>query len=224
MVKSPVGKVLGLWFLSLLTLQSSAWAQRQGHAVHRPGHFGARYLGFHGRVPSFYGSHRGYGRPGVVYRFPSYRPYQFSQNYGAFRHYSPYPPQYTRYFSSRPHFYPVVPFGFGVTPYSYGSVLIDPYWPGIGYNSRYLLEERPRVTKIPQTESRSATEPMWLLALNDGSIRAARNYWLEDDTLRYSTRDGKSASVPLSELDLSFTLQLNRERSLDFRLPKPSTD
>jgi hypothetical protein len=65
---------------------------------------------------------------------------------------------------------------------------------------------------------------MWLLALNDGSIRAARDYWLEDDTLRYLTRDGKSASVPLSELDLSFTLQLNRERSLDFRLPKPPTD
>jgi len=54
-----------------------------------------------------------------------------------------------------------------------------------------------------------------LLALNDGSIRATRDYWLELDTLPYLTRDGKSASVPLSELDLSFTLQLNRERGRD---------
>jgi hypothetical protein len=47
---------------------------------------------------------------------------------------------------------------------------------------------------------------MWMLALNDGSIRTARDYWLEDDTRRSLTRDGKPASLPLSELDASFTL------------------
>jgi hypothetical protein len=100
-------------------------------------------------------------------------------------------------------------------------VPIDPYRPGIGYSSPYLLgEERLRETEPPR-ESQNATERIWLLAFNDGSIRAAKDYWLENNTLYYLTRDGESASLPLSELDLSFTLQVNRERGLDFRLPKP---
>jgi hypothetical protein len=62
---------------------------------------------------------------------------------------------------------------------------------------------------------------VWLVALIDGTIRAVKDYGLKDDTLTYVTRDGQSSSVPLSEVDLSFTIQLNRERGLEFRLPRP---
>ena len=192
-----VWKIFVLWFLCLLALQSSAWAQRHGrHAGYRPGHFGARQPSFQGRAPGFHGNHPGYGRPGLVYRFPSHRPYRFSPSYGAFRHYRPYPQYHRRYFYVGPRVYPFVPFRYGIPPYPYHSGFADPYWPGIGYSSRYLLgEERARVTGPERETERGPTERMWLLALNDGSIRAATDYWLDDGTLRYLTRDGKSASV-----------------------------
>jgi hypothetical protein len=210
-----IRRVFALWILSLLAFPSSAWAQRHGHAGYRSGHFSARHPGFHGRAQGFY------GRPGQIYGFPTSRSNRFPST---FTYYRPYRQYHRRNFSVGPRVYPLVPFGYGIAPYPYYSAFGDPYWPGIGHSSRYLLgEERPRVTEPPR-ESRRATERIWLLALNDGSIRAVRDYWLEDNMLHYLTRDGKSSSFPLSELDLSFTLQLNRERGLDFRLPKPLAD
>jgi len=228
-----VRKVCALWVLSLLFVATPVWSQRHGAAGSRSGHFRGGYSNFHARTPGLVGS-PSYARPAQIYRFPTYPSYRVP----AFRippvgYYRPYPLYSRPYYYFRPWTYPITPFGFGLAPYPYSSVFVGPYWPGgsygynYGYSSSYndnagprsFGEEAPRATEV-QPKSQSAAEQMWLLALNDGSIRAVTDYWLEKDTLHYLTRDGKSASVPLSELDLSFTTQLNRERGLDFRLSK----
>ena len=220
-----VWKIFVLWFLCLLALQSSAWAQRHGrHAGYRPGHFGARQPSFQGRAPGFHGNHPGYGRPGLVYRFPSHRPYRFSPSYGAFRHYRPYPQYPRRYFYVGPRVYPFVPFRYGIPPYPYHSGFADPYWPGIGYSS---LPSWRRAGPGDWTRTRNRERPHrahvaagFKRRLDSGGYGLLAGRWhapLPDSRWQIGFRS-------LSELDLSYTLQLNRERRLDFRLPKPPAE
>ena len=222
-----IRKVCALWVLSLLAVSSPAWAQRHGGGGYRSGHLSGRYSSPQARTPGLHSGGLGYARPGQSYGFHPYPAYRFP----SVPYYRRYPQHPRPYVYFRPRFYPIVPFGFRLAPYPYSSLYVDPYWPGAGYGYSYsspytyyspgysVGDEPPRATEL-RPESRSAAEQIWLLALNDGSIRAATDYWQENDTLHYLTREGKSASVPLSELDLSFTTQLNRERGLEFSLPK----
>jgi len=124
-----------------------------------------------------------------------------------------------------PRFYSSLYFGFAAAPYSYYSVpFYYPYPP----NKLYWPEATPAYEPPLGTERRKdaqgVADRVWLVALSDGTIRAVEDYWLKDDTLTYVTRDGKSSSVPLPKVDLAFTIQLNRERGLEFRLPRPSAE
>jgi hypothetical protein len=60
---------------------------------------------------------------------------------------------------------------------------------------------------------------LYLIALKTGLIQAALAYWVEAGELHYITRDRKHKQVALTGIDRPFTLQLNRERRVPFRLP-----
>jgi hypothetical protein len=63
-------------------------------------------------------------------------------------------------------------------------------------------------------------EPLYLLATNDGVIRAVLAYWAEKDTVQYVTMDHERKSLPISAIDRQLSSRLNRERGVSFGLPK----
>lgn len=221
-------RTLAFWFILAMALSISARAQRGGYGAPRSGHLGGGHLSFQGGGSGFRSYHGysqwGYVRYGPLYGFRPYSRYGFHNYYSPFRYYyGPfgYYPGYYR----RPPFYSGLYFGFAVPPYPYYSVPVYyPYSP----NTLYWPEGTPTYVPPPYIERRNdvqgVPDRVWLVALSDGTIRAVKYYWLEDDTLTYITRDGNSSSVPLSEVDLSFTIQLNRERGVEFRLPTPSAE
>lgn len=71
---------------------------------------------------------------------------------------------------------------------------------------------------IPQ----GPTAGTWLVALDGGLVRTVRDYWVEGEVFHYILRDGTEGSMPFSAIDLPLTEQLNGERGLTFRIPKPS--
>ena len=62
-------------------------------------------------------------------------------------------------------------------------------------------------------------DPLFLLAMNDGTIRAVLAYWVDGATVHYVTMDHEQKQTPLSSLDHSLSERLNRERNVTFRLP-----
>jgi hypothetical protein len=82
---------------------------------------------------------------------------------------------------------------------------------GSGYAST-----QPR-TEVPGATSRPAPA-LTVLVFKDRTLVMVRDYWLEGERLWYETSDGVVASIFLDQLDLPFTQQLNRERSVRFVL------
>ncbi|MBY0507746.1 MAG: hypothetical protein K2X03_27790 [Bryobacteraceae bacterium] len=101
--------------------------------------------------------------------------------------------------------------------------LVPSYWSyPLIYRPAYPIVQAPVViVQGPVKNHREVDTSTWLVALDGGLIRAVRDYWLDGDVFHYVLRDGTEGSMPLSEIDLSLTEQLNRERGLTFRLPKP---
>ena len=60
---------------------------------------------------------------------------------------------------------------------------------------------------------------IFLIAMQDHSIRPVIAYWVQDDKLHYVTRDGVLDQVSLSQVDRDFSKQLNAERNVPFALP-----
>ena len=111
------------------------------------------------------------------------------------------------------------------------SVIVNPdYQPQVqnpslrDYSNVPLLESPPleqRLSEPPpaiiQQADQSAT--IFLIALKDGTIVAAIGYWVEGETLSYVTRDGTINRVSIDRVDGDFSVKLNAERKLDFKLP-----
>jgi len=119
-----------------------------------------------------------------------------SFGYGYYPSYSYFPPIYTYY-----------------SPPVYVPAIVEP----VPYAESYRGYER-------ETDRASTKDRYWLIALKDHSIQAATDYWLEDSTLHYVTRDGTKSSAELANVDLEFTRELNRERGLEFQLPRPASE
>ena len=64
-----------------------------------------------------------------------------------------------------------------------------------------------------------AAEPLYLLAMRDGTIRAVLSYSADGAALHYVTLDHEQKQVPLSSLDRALSERLNRERNVPFKLP-----
>ncbi len=78
---------------------------------------------------------------------------------------------------------------------------------------RSYMEERPVV------ENRNEP-PLYLIARKDDSVIAAIAYWVDGDTLHYVDRRHEPKQIRLDEVDRGLSEQLNRERRVDFRLPR----
>jgi hypothetical protein len=71
----------------------------------------------------------------------------------------------------------------------------------------------------PNAQAKKYEDTLFLLAMNDGTIRAVLAYWVDGATVHYVTMDHEQKQTPLSSLDHSLSERLNRERNVTFRLP-----
>jgi hypothetical protein len=71
----------------------------------------------------------------------------------------------------------------------------------------------------PNDQTRKYDEPLFLLAMNDGTIRAVLAYWVDGATVHYVTMDHMQKQTPLASLDRTLSVRLNRERNVTFSLP-----
>ena len=80
---------------------------------------------------------------------------------------------------------------------------------------------RASIREYPENSSAAPTyeAPIYLIALRDGSIRAATAYWVEGNTLHYVTLQHERKQISLDDVDRGFSERLNQERRVDFRLP-----
>ncbi len=69
-------------------------------------------------------------------------------------------------------------------------------------------------------EPNQSKASLFLIAFKDGSIYPAIAYWVEGNTVNYITKDGVHNRATIDRVDQPFSEQLNRERGLDFKLPK----
>ncbi len=79
----------------------------------------------------------------------------------------------------------------------------------------------------------SANAPLVMLYLKDGSVYALSNYWVADGKLHYKTQYGGENSVPLDQIDIQHTVDVNAKRGVSITLrpapdaapaPQPSPD
>jgi hypothetical protein len=81
----------------------------------------------------------------------------------------------------------------------------------------YEPQQRVNAETAPPAEE----NPTYLIAFKDHTIYAALAYWVEDGTLHYVTNQNTHNQVSLDLVDHELSNRLNRERSVDFRLPPP---
>ncbi len=74
---------------------------------------------------------------------------------------------------------------------------------------------QPQAEPAPRVEENQT----YLIAFKDHTIYAALAYWVEDGTLHYVTNQNTHNQVSLDLVDRELSDRLNRERSVDFRLP-----
>jgi hypothetical protein len=133
-------------------------------------------------------------------------------------------------------------FGFGL---GYGYGYCDPYWgcpPGYyngGYYgnqiynqstdessvsnefnpSRYWAPATPEDTGGGAT---SSSDSEVVLFLKDGTIYAITDYWIADNKLHYVTNYGGENSIPLEQIDMQRTVDVNAKRGINITLrPTP---
>jgi len=71
----------------------------------------------------------------------------------------------------------------------------------------------------PTAQARKYEDTLFLLAMNDGTIRAVLAYWVDGANVHYVTMDHEQKQTPLSALDHGLSERLNRERNVTFHLP-----
>jgi hypothetical protein len=71
----------------------------------------------------------------------------------------------------------------------------------------------------PAIQANKYEEPLYLLAMKDGTIRAVLAYWVDGATVHYVTMDHEQKQTTLASLDRGLSVRLNRERNVTFQLP-----
>jgi len=74
-------------------------------------------------------------------------------------------------------------------------------------------------TPSAAAQAKKYEEPLYLLAMNDGTIRAVLAYWVDGTTVHYVTMDHVQKQTSLGSLDRGLSERLNRERNVAFQLP-----
>jgi hypothetical protein len=60
---------------------------------------------------------------------------------------------------------------------------------------------------------------IYLVALQDGTVRSALAYWVEGDTVHYISTKYVKSTLPVNSVDVMVSEQLNSERGIDFHIP-----
>jgi len=185
---------------------------RGGGGAFRGG-VGFSHGGYNRGFAGGYGFGRGYGygfNRGYGYRGYSNFRFAFGLGYAGYPYYWGYPGYYGYgYYPYYDYSYPSV--GYAAPAYSY-------------YDSGPVVVDQTFSAPAPAREYRPSAaadrEPIYLIAFRDHRIVAAVAYWVEGDTLHYVTREREHKQIPLDEIDRAFSEQLNRDRRVEFRLPR----
>jgi len=179
----------------------------------RGGYGGGGFRGGYGGYG--YGFNRGYGYRGYGYGWGyPYWGLGFGLGYG----YGGYPYDYYPYdyYGS-----PYASYGYGYNTSPNVQVIYPPQTAGATYVQR--------ATPVTHTydeygqevgSSASNGSPIYLIAFQDHTIRAAASYWVDGRTLHYVTLEHEEKQVPLDSVDRGLSTQLNGERHVQFRLPQ----
>ncbi len=63
--------------------------------------------------------------------------------------------------------------------------------------------------------------PVTILVMRNGYGMAATNYWVQNGSIRYTATNGAPVVMPMQQLDLATTMEVNRERGVNFNLRYP---
>jgi hypothetical protein len=85
-----------------------------------------------------------------------------------------------------------------------GATAAPPAAPGTSQQAGALADDQPTV---------------FLIAMQDHSIRPVIAYWVQGDALHYVTLEGVLDQVSMALVDRNFSKQLNAERNVPFALP-----
>jgi hypothetical protein len=75
----------------------------------------------------------------------------------------------------------------------------------------------------PAEPATNGQQPVFTLAMNDGSRHAAILVWVQNGSIHYIDPTGKTEHAPLSSLDRATTDRLNQEKNLELHLPEPGS-
>ena len=123
-------------------------------------------------------------------------------------------------------------FGYSNYGYPYDSSMsgdIEANIEGQTANMENRLEENPYYGAEAESLSNGsqsgadANAPLVMLYLKDGSVYALSNYWVADGKLHYKTQYGGENSVPLDQIDIQHTVDVNAKRGVNITL-RPAPD
>ena len=113
--------------------------------------------------------------------------------------------------------------------------MADGSFPRLRYDaSMPVAEAEPSLATAPGAVEKASfgelKQSQWraprptVLILKDGQGYVATNYWIDASRLVYVGSDGSRRTLPLNDLDLQLTVQLNRERGVPFVLRAKSAE
>jgi len=99
------------------------------------------------------------------------------------------------------------------------------YLPNTNYAPSYTFEPGPLPVPEeapPSANGSEAIQPVVNLVLKDGTVFGVTSYWLVNDRLFYITTYEIQSSIPIDQLDLQKTVDMNWKRGVAFTLtPQP---
>ena len=84
------------------------------------------------------------------------------------------------------------------------------------------LPEPSRPEPVKRAESKNVDDEkptVYLIAMKDSTIYSSLAYWVEDETVHYITTQHSHNRATIDLLDRDLSIQLNRERGVEFKLP-----
>jgi len=187
------------------------------------GGFRGGFGGYGGYGRGFYGGYGvGWGLGYGLGYWPGYYGYPYGLDY-----YSPYydPYAYPSYpYPAYSYTSPRVTLVYPPAQQAQSATSTAPVQPVIRNYDQYGQEVKPGTTpprpSVSSSASTSASSPIYLIATKDQAIRAATAYWVDGNTLHYFTMQREEKQIPLDSVDRAFSQQLNRERNVQFQLPR----
>jgi hypothetical protein len=186
--------MMGCTALLLTVLPSLSFGQHRSaySGVYRAG--GGFYGGNYGRRSYYnYGPH--YGGSSIYFGLGGWA----------------YP--YYGYYAYRPYYY------YAYAPYAYNTYPLYRTPPAAIPHARQPMPWPQSQTRPQSLPTNSQGQAFYLLAFNDHSIEAASTYNVVGDRIHWVTRDYREKQAPLSNVDISYSQQLNFDRHVNFRIP-----